>query len=168
MTGGALLINGGRFSRYEARSFRVVHPVACRTGHPASGMTALDAPDMSRLVAMAGEAGLVDSRRAQFRRVDDVIGCRRLDMRAGGPMATLASIVFPATLLIEINSFMRIFLKADENIFVTGLTGFGPDIRLWAGGRSSRLCLGRRRFRLLRWRFGRFLLLVAGIRQSDE
>ena len=82
-------------------------------------------------------------------------------------MTALTSVVFPATPLIRIDRFMRILLKSVENIFVTGLTGFGPDIRFWTGRRSSRLCLGRRRFRLLRWRIGTVLFLVTGIRQSD-
>ena len=62
MTGSALLIDGRRFSRYQARWFRLVHPVAGRTGYAASGMTALDAPDMSWLVAMAAQARFIDPR----------------------------------------------------------------------------------------------------------
>ena len=74
MTASALLIDGRRFSGYQACRFRLVHPMTARTGHAAPRMTALDAADMSRLVAMAGEAGLIDLRGAQFHRVDDFIG----------------------------------------------------------------------------------------------
>ena len=74
MTSSALLIDGRRFSRYEARCFRLVHSVAGRTGYAAPRMTALDAPDMSWLVAMAAQARFIDSSGRELRRIDNLIG----------------------------------------------------------------------------------------------
>ena len=59
MARGTLLIDGRWFSRYEASLFRLVHPVAAYADHATSGMTALDPPDMSWLVAMAAQARFI-------------------------------------------------------------------------------------------------------------
>jgi hypothetical protein len=72
-------------------------------------------------------------------------------------MATLASIVLPAALLIEIDSLVRILLKAVEDVFVTGLTRLRPDIGLRTGRSSRSLWLRGSRFRLLCRRLGRFV-----------
>jgi len=47
---------------------------AASAGDPAPGVTALNATNVSRLITMATQACLIDSRRGQFRRVDDVVG----------------------------------------------------------------------------------------------
>ena len=74
MTGSALLIDGRRLSGYQARWFRLMHPVTACTGHATSGVTALDAPDMSWLVAMARQARFINSCGCELRRVDNFIG----------------------------------------------------------------------------------------------
>jgi len=51
-----------------------MHPVAVRTGNTVSGVAALNAPYVSRLIAMAGKAGLIDSCRGQLHGVDNGIG----------------------------------------------------------------------------------------------
>jgi hypothetical protein len=74
VTGRALLINGVRLSGHQALSVQLVHRMTGRAGDAASSVTALNAPDMSGLIAMAAEAYFVDSRWLEFRRIDDVIG----------------------------------------------------------------------------------------------
>src|SRR5687768_9311187 len=88
-------------------------------------------------------------------------------MRAGGSVATLASIVLPAALLVEIDSLVRILLKSVRDIFVTGLTGLRPDIGFWARRGSRSFRLSGSRFRLLCRRFGRFLLLISGSQTGE-
>ena len=168
MTRSALLIDSRGLSRHQARRFRLMHPVTAGTGDAASGMAALDSSYVCRLITMASEAGFVDSRGGQLRRVDDLLGRGRLDMRAGRSMTSLASIVFPAALLIEINRLMRILLKTVEDIFVTGLTRLRSDVGLRTCRGSRSLRLSGSRFRLLRRRFDRLRLLVAPNRQADE
>jgi hypothetical protein len=152
MTSRALPIHRIWRSGHQAFGSRLMHPVAAGTGNPASGVAALNAPDMSRLIAMAAQACLVDSRRGQFRRVDDVAGGHRVDVGAGGAMTSFARMVFPAALLVGIDSFVGILLKRVEYVFMTCLAGVRANVGLWSGRGGRRAGSDRCRFRLRVWR----------------
>jgi hypothetical protein len=144
MTPCALLIDSLRLRGNQSSTIRLMHRMATGAGHAAPGMITLDAPHMGGLIAMAREACFVSSRYRQLRRVDDFIRRYSLDVGACRAMTPLASMIVPASLLVEIDSLVRVFLKGVEDVFVAGLT----DLRAYVGFRprrcsgGSRLCFG--------------------------
>jgi len=130
--------------------------VTTRAANAASRVIALNAPDMRLLVAMAAEAYFVRARDRQLRRVYDFFRRNSLNVRACRAVTTFACMVFPASLLIEINGLVRVLLKGVENIFVAALADFGANVGFGPGVRSS----GRR--------FGFVLLTSCGSRGDCE
>ena len=74
MAVSALLIDSSGLSGHQTPGFRLMHPMAAGTRYAASGMSALDATDMSRLIAMTGETGFVGSCRRKLGGVNDFLG----------------------------------------------------------------------------------------------
>jgi hypothetical protein len=149
MTTCTLLINRlrlpgdqGSTVRHEVFAVRVMHGVTTRAANAASRVIALDAPNMRLLVAMAAEAYFVRARDRQLRRVYDFFRRNSLNVRACRAVTPFACMVFPASLLIEINGFMRVLLKGIENIFVAALADFGANVGFGTGGRSRGRRLG--------------------------
>ena len=149
MTSRALLIHRICCPGHEAFGSRLMHPVAFRTGNAASGVAALNASDMNRLIAMAGKAGLIDSRRGQLRGVDDGIGGGGVDVGAGRAVTSFARMVFPTALLVGIDSFVWILLKRVEYVFMTGLAAVRANIGLSSSRGGARGGSGHGGFRFL-------------------
>ena len=69
-----MLIDGNCFPHNKALILRFVHTVAAQATNPASGVSALDATDVSGLIQVAGKAALIGLCGAEFGRVADVVG----------------------------------------------------------------------------------------------
>ena len=78
-------------------------------------------------------------------------------------MTSFARVVFPAALLVGIDSFVRILLKRVEYVFMTGLAGVRANVGLWSGRGGRRAGSDRGGFRLLVWRSDGLLLLLGSI-----
>jgi hypothetical protein len=119
-----------------------MHGVTTRAANAASRVIALDASDMRLLVAMAAEAYFVRARDRQLRWVYYFFRRNGLNVHACRAVTTFACMVFPASLLVEINRFMRVLLKGIENIFVAALADFGTNVGFGPGRCSSGRRLG--------------------------
>jgi hypothetical protein len=80
------------------------------------------------LVEMAGEAVLVGIRSGKTPRIHDVLGGRRFGVFTSRAVARLAGLALPLAAGTELHGVMRVFLKRVEDILVTGLAGFRPDV----------------------------------------
>jgi hypothetical protein len=69
-------------------------------------------------------------------------------MLASRPVAGFAGLPLPASARTGFYRVVRVLLKRDEDILVTGLAGLGPDIR-GSGVRRSLLVFRRRGLLLL-------------------
>src|SRR5437762_6085539 len=97
-------------------------------GDLAAGMAALNPSGMRPLVEMALEAGLVHLGRRKLGRVPDQFGGSRFSVRAPGPVAGFASLSGPAAFFLRFQYAVRALLDGVEEVFVTGLARFRPDV----------------------------------------
>src|SRR5437762_14383852 len=104
-------------------------------GDLAAGMAALNPSGMRPLVEMALEAGFVHLGRRKLGRVPDQFGGSRFRVRAPGPVAGLAGFSRPAAFLVRFQYAVRALLDRVEEVLVTGLARFRPDV----GGSRGRL-----------------------------
>ena len=82
---------------------------------------------------MTSQAGFIRSRSRKLFGTYDIISRQGFDMRAGGAVASLTSMILPAAFFVEIDGLVRILLECVEDIFMTGLAGIRTDIRLGRG-----------------------------------
>src|SRR4051794_33246970 len=96
--------------------------------HLVFGMTAINAPDMSGLVDMAGEAELVRGRGFQFSGLNDVGGAHGFGMFAARSMARFAGLGFEAAFLTDLDGLVGVLLEGVEDVFVASLASCGSDV----------------------------------------
>jgi hypothetical protein len=121
MARGTLLIDRGCLPHHEALAFWLVHPVAAYASNPAPGMSALDPPYMCWLIQVAGKTGLIRLCGTELNRVTYVFGRSRLRVFARRAVAGLTRLCRSTSLLVGVYNGMRILLKCDVDILMTGL-----------------------------------------------
>src|SRR5262245_41558643 len=108
VTRGALLIDRNGFPHHQALALRLVHPVAAQPTDPASGMSALNPPDVRRLIQMAGKAALISPRGAKLRGIAYVVGRSRLRVFARRSVTGFTRLRCSPSFLIHIHDGVRI------------------------------------------------------------
>jgi hypothetical protein len=115
-------------SSYRTLALLLVHLVTTRASDAAAGVTTLDTSDVRRFIAVACQTSFIDAHCRELRRVDDVIGGRRLDVRTRRAVAALASMPFLAALGPGLEDGMRVLLKEPEHVFMARLARVRPDV----------------------------------------
>ena len=139
MAARALFVDCGRLAEHEPVGPIRVHFVAGRAGDLILRVTALQAPDVGRLIQVAGETDLVGGRRREFRRIANGRGRRRFGMLLRGAMAGLAGTPLPATFRAGLDCVVGAFREGVVDILVADLADFRADVtRRESSGQSSR------------------------------
>ena len=102
--------------------------MAGHTTHLVFHMTALNAPDVRRLIQVAGEADAVRFPRLEFRGVPDIGGGNRFRVFAARPVTGFASPGFKSALLIFLHHLVWALLKCVGNVLMARLTDFRAGI----------------------------------------